>query len=264
MTACITFNSHPLQLLGDLQENISLPEIVSIARLHFFNTMDWERIFLHEVDGRFVLEVVFRTTLMFIVVMAVLRLSGKRGVRQLSIFELAIILSLGSAAGDPMFYDDVAIIPTVLVCATAIGLYRLVTWLMTKSERFERILEGEPVYIIEDSVMTIKDDAKDSLSIDEFFAELRDKGVEHLGQVRTAILETNGSMSVFFYPEDEIRYGLPILPNVYRKHVRVITQQGLYACIYCGTLRQLPPGQHSCNRCNHHEWVQAINTKRIT
>src|SRR5690606_24389185 len=159
--------------------------------------MDWDRIFLHEVDGRFVLEVVFRTTLMFIVVMAVLRLSGKRGVRQLSIFELAIILSLGSAAGDPMFYDDVAIIPTVLVCATAIGLYRLVTWLMTKSERFERILEGEPVYIIEDSVMTIKDDAKDSLSIDEFFAELRDKGVEHLGQVRAAILETNGSMSVF-------------------------------------------------------------------
>lgn len=226
--------------------------------------MDWERIFLHEVDGRFALEVVFRTTLMFVVVMAVLRLSGKRGVRQLSIFELAIILSLGSAAGDPMFYDDVAIIPTVLVCATAIGLYRLVTWLMTKSERFERILEGAPVYIVEDSVMTIKDDAKDSLSIDEFFAELRDKGVEHLGQVRAAILETNGSMSVFFYPEDEIRYGLPILPNVYRKHVHIIKQQGLYACIYCGTLRQLPPGHHSCNRCNHHEWVPAINTKRIT
>jgi len=104
--------------------------------------MDWERIFLYDVDGQFALEVVFRTTFMFVVIMAVLRLSGKRGVRQLSIFELAIILSLGSAAGDPMFYDDVALVPTVLVCATAIALYRLITWLMAKSKRFERILEG--------------------------------------------------------------------------------------------------------------------------
>lgn len=226
--------------------------------------MDWERIFLYDVDGQFALEVVFRTAFMFVVIMAVLRLSGKRGVRQLSIFELAIILSLGSAAGDPMFYDDVALLPTMLVCATAIGLYRLITWLMTKSERFEQLLEGEPVYIVEDSVMTIKDDTKDSLSKDEFFAELREKGVEHLGQVRAAILETNGSMSVFFYPEKDVKYGLPILPHAYRKHISLIEQDGLYACIYCGTLEQLLPGRHACRRCKHQEWVQAINTKRIS
>jgi len=225
--------------------------------------MDWERIFFYDVDGQFALEVVFRTAFMFIVIMAVLRLSGKRGVRQLSIFELAIILSLGSAAGDPMFYDDVALVPTVLVCATAIGLYRLITWLMTKSERFEQLLEGEPVYIVEDSVMIIKDD-KYSLSKDEFFAELREKGVEHLGQVRAAILETNGSMSVFFYPEETVKYGLPILPNACKKHINLIEQEGLYACIYCGTLAQLSPGRHPCNRCKHQEWVRAINTKRIS
>src|SRR5690606_29312704 len=162
-----------------------------------------------------------------------------------------------------MFYDDVALVTTMLVCATAIGLYRLITWLMTKSERFEQLLEGEPVYIVEDSVMTIKDD-KDSLSKDEFFAELRVKGVEHLGQVRAAILETNGSMSVFFYPEEEVKYGLPILPNAYQKHSYLIEQAGLYACIYCGTLAQLLPGRHPCNRCEHQEWVQAINTRRIS
>lgn len=226
--------------------------------------MDWKRIFLHDFDGLFALEVIFRTAFMFIVVMAVLRLSGKRGVRQLSVFELAIILSLGSAAGDPMFYDDVAIVPTVLVCATAIGLYRLITWLMTKDERFERLLEGQPAYIVEDGVMTFKDDTKDSLSKDEFFAELREKGVEHLGQVRAAILETNGSMSVFFYPEDEVKYGLPILPHAYEKHADLVRLAGLYACIYCGTLQQLSPGRHHCSRCDHQEWVLAIDTKRVS
>ncbi len=200
---------------------------------------------------------------MFIVVLVILRLSGKRGVRQLSIFELAIILTLGSAAGDAMFYKDVALLATVLVCITAISVYRLITWLMTKSSRFEKLLEGHPVYIIEDSVMVIKEGRKDSLSKDEFFAELREKGVEHLGQVRAAILETEGNLSVFFYADEDVKYGLPILPHAYNKYSDTITEAGLYACIICGTLNRLTPGHHQCKRCQHDEWVSAINTKRV-
>jgi Predicted membrane protein len=52
---------------------------------------------------------------MFILIIIFLRFSGKRGVRQLSVFELAIILSLGSAAGDPMFNDDIPIIQALIV-----------------------------------------------------------------------------------------------------------------------------------------------------
>lgn len=226
--------------------------------------MDWNRIFLHDLDGPFALEILFRTVFMFLVVVAILRLSGKRGVRQLSIFELAIILTLGSAAGDAMFYDDVALIATLLVCVTAIALYRLITWLTAKSRRLEKLVEGRAMYIVEDSVMIIKDDEKDSLSKQEFFAELREKGVEHLGQVRVAILETDGSLSVFFYANDEVKYGLPILPHAYDKHLDTIVEEGLYACVVCGTLAQLEAGRHRCKRCQHHEWVKAINTKRVS
>lgn len=200
---------------------------------------------------------------MFLIVVVVLRMSGKRGVRQLSIFELAIILTLGSAAGDAMFYDDVALFATLLVCLTTIIFYRLITWLTVKSSRFEKLIEGKAVYIVEDSVMIIKDDEKDSLSKEEFFAELREKGVEHLGQVRAAILETGGNLSVFFYANDDIKYGLPILPRAYNKHSDTIAEEGLYACVVCGTLEQLATGTHQCKRCQHHEWVKAINTKRV-
>lgn len=224
--------------------------------------MDWNRIFLHELDGLFFLEIVFRTAFMFIVVLVVLRLSGKRGVRQLSVFELAIILTLGSAAGDAMFYKDVPLLATVLVCFIAIGIYRLITWVMAKSGYLEQLLEGRPVYIIEDSVMVVKHDQKDSLSKDEFFAELREKGVEHLGQVRAAILETGGNLSIFFYPNQDVKYGLPILPHLYNKYSDTIVDPGLYACIVCGTLNQLAPGRYRCEHCGHHEWVSAINTPR--
>ena len=226
--------------------------------------LEWKRIFLHDLNDLFLVEIVFRTAFMFIVVLVVLRLSGKRGVRQLSVFELAIILTLGSAAGDAMFYKDVPLAATVLVCVTAIAVYRLITWLMTKYRRLEKLLEGRPVYIIEDSVMVIKDREKDSLSKEEFFAELRERGVEHLGQVRTAILETEGNLSVFFYPDEDVNYGLPILPHVYNNYSDRVTDTALYACIICGTLAQLDPGRHRCSRCQHHEWVKAINTKRVS
>jgi len=226
--------------------------------------LDWEKIVLDELDGLYVLEIIFRTAVMFTVILVVLRLSGKRGIRQLSIFELAIIIGLGSAVGDSMFYEDVGILTAVIVCFTAIGLYRGITWLTTKNERIEKALEGRPMYIVEDSVITVKDDSKDSLSKYEFFAELREKGVEHLGQVRVAILETDGSISVFFFPNEKVKHGLPILPKAYNKNTAVITDEDLYACIYCGTVHRLQTGRHECKRCQHHEWVKAIDTKRIS
>ena len=122
--------------------------------------MDWQNIFLHDLDGLFVVEILFRTTFMFIVILAVLRFSGKRGVRQLSVFEVAIILTLGSAAGDSLFYKDVGLLTAVIVCFTAIAIYRAITWMMTKHARLEKFLEGKPVYIVADSVMVIKDDEK--------------------------------------------------------------------------------------------------------
>lgn len=227
------------------------------------DTSDWKKILLDDLDGQYAIEIVFRTAVMFTVILVILRLSGKRGIRQLSIFELAIIIGLGSAVGDSMFYKDVGIAIAVVVCFTAIGLYRIITWLTTKNERLEKALEGRPIYIIENGIMTIKSDSKDSLSKYEFFAELREKGVEHLGQVRVAILETDGSVSVFFFANQEIRPGLPILPNEYNKHSDTITTEGLYACFFCGSLHRLRAGRHRCSRCKRHEWVKAISTERV-
>src|SRR5690606_36351682 len=101
------------------------------------------------------------------------------------------------------------------------------------------------------------------LAKDEFFAELREKGVEHLGQVKTAILEKGGSMSVIYYPNSDIKPGLPIYPNLYNLHTAVAPAAVLYACAFCGWVAHLQPGRHHCSRCRHNEWVKTITTKRV-
>lgn len=224
---------------------------------------EWKRLLINDLPFEFLLEVLVRTIIMFIAVLLTLRLAGKRGVKQLSIFEVVIIISLGSAAGDPMFYEDVGIVPAIVVFLVILFMYRLVTWLLGKSKKFENFIEGKPHCIIDESKFCIGTFEKEDLAQDEFFAELRLRSVEHLGQVRKAYMETNGDISVFFYGDDSVKPGLPILPELFEQKSKLVTKPGIYACAFCGNTQQLQTSG-KCMDCNHEEWVAAITTKRIS
>jgi uncharacterized membrane protein YcaP (DUF421 family) len=225
--------------------------------------IDWNKLFLYDLDWSFTVEIIIRTVLMFALVLLMLRMSGKKGVRQLSIFEVAIIIALGSAAGDPMFNADMAIVPSFIVFAAILGFYRLITYISAKSEKFESFLEGNPLYVIEDGMFSLEEKADTTFAKDEFFAEMRNSGITHVGQVETAILETNGQVSFFFFEDEDVDYGMPVLPRVYGKRSTNISTKDFYSCTYCGyTEERAEPGK--CPRCEHDEWVTAINTKRVS
>jgi uncharacterized membrane protein YcaP (DUF421 family) len=224
--------------------------------------MDWKNIFLGDLDWSFAVEILLRSIIMFTTVIVFLRLSGKKGVRQLSLFEVAIIISLGSAVGDPMFNKDIAIIPALIVMITIILFYLAITWLSVKSTRFESLLEGDPIYIIEEGMFNLNNGRKHNIAKDEFFAEMRQENIEHLGQIKQAILETNGKMSFIYYNEEDIKPGLPIWPKEYERKVKHIQSVENYACGFCGNLEQLEYGTHTCNRCRKDEWVLALKSNR--
>ncbi|KGO91943.1 DUF421 domain-containing protein [Flavobacterium subsaxonicum] len=223
---------------------------------------EWKRLLFNDLPFTFLAEVVFRTIIMFTVVLLTLKFAGKRGVKQLSIFEVVIIISLGSAAGDPMFYEDVGLVPAILVFLIILFMYRSVTWLLGKSKRFENFIEGKVTCIIEDGQFSITTFEKEDLAQDEFFAELRIKSIEHLGQVRNAYMETNGAISVFFYEEADVKYGLPIRPQVYNLRSTIIPKTGIYACTFCANTQTLEPTTGTCTVCARKEWVHAIKTRR--
>lgn len=111
---------------------------------------DWPRMLLDDHPLPFLGEVMVRTLLAYAVVFIFLKVAGRRGVKQLSLFELVVILTLGSAAGDVTFYHDVPILP-VLMVFVAMGIaYRLTTRLLSRYHRLQRWLEGEPFILIRD------------------------------------------------------------------------------------------------------------------
>lgn len=224
---------------------------------------EWNRLLFNDLPFTFLIEVAFRTIIMFVVVLLTLKMTGKRGVKQLSIFEVVIIISLGSAAGDPMFYEDVGLVPAITVFLIILMMYRMVTWLLAKSKRFESFMEGKVHCIIEDGQFSIQSFEREDLAQDEFFAELRLKSIEHLGQVRNAYMETNGAISIFFYEDKDVKYGLPIRPQLFSLKSTTIARSGVYACTFCANIQTLEPIEGTCTVCNKKEWVMAIRTLRI-
>ena len=225
--------------------------------------MDWQELFINDLNWEFTFEIVLRTLIMFAFILIFLRISGKKGVKQLSIFEVAIIIGLGSAAGDPMFNKESAIVPALIVFATILGFYRLVTWFAMKNEKFESVLEGDPTYIIEDGIFNL-DTGDETYAKDEFFSEMRQQSIEHLGQVRTAILEPNGNISFLFYEDNEVKSGLPVMPKLYKQKIKNISRPADYACSFCGHIEHIQEGVKNCKRCGKDDWVTALHSTRVS
>ncbi|PZX54784.1 DUF421 domain-containing protein [Algoriphagus chordae] len=216
-----------------------------------------------EIPYAFLWEVLARTTIMFFIVLFVLRLSGKRGIKQLSVFELAIIISLGSAAGDPMFYEDVALLPAILVFVIVISLYKFITYLTGRFEKVEEFVEGKPVKLIENGRILYQSFRKESLAYNELFSQLRQNSVSHLGQVELAYLETSGDLSVFYFPDEKVLFGLPILPNIYDFPCKEFKEGKLYSCTHCGEIEIELNENTACQICGEQDWLVAINEPRL-
>ena len=230
-------------------------------KIEIFN---WERMLMgEELPYTFLLEVMFRSVPMFMVLLFVLRLSGKRGIKQLSIFELAIIISLGSAAGDPMFYHEIGLLPAIAVFLVVITLYKTITYISGRLEKVEEFIEGKPLKLLEDGVIVYENFKNESLAYDELFSELRLNNVDQLGQVKKAFLETSGELSVFFFPDEEVKWGLPILPDVFNQTEKVILKAGVYACCHCGLVKTITSSELICPTCSKKSWIEAWKNQRV-
>lgn len=225
---------------------------------------DWQRMLMDDFPVLFLGEVAFRALFAFVVVFLFLRVSGRRGIRQLSLFELVMILTLGSAAGDVSFYEDVPLLPVAVVFATLLLLYRITVLLMSHSARLSNWMEGKPVTIIKDGLYELNSLDHLNISSDEFFMELRQQGVDHLGQVRLGILETDGDVSLYFYAAEETSPGLSVLPPEHQAVYKRVPSSDLYACIRCGNTQLVEGQQQSlCARCEHGTWSLALRHSRL-
>ena len=162
-----------------------------------------------------------------------------------------------------MFTEDLPLIQAVLIMSIVLLLYRFFTWCSTRYKIFELILEGKPTCIVEDGLLVLEDVKKGKMSHDEFFSEMRQKGVRHLGQVQVGLLETDGDFSVLLFEPEKTQYGLPIFPKEFQA-AKVLEKEQPYACMHCGYIENISMLDEVCHRCHQSKgWAKALNTKFV-
>ena len=212
------------------------------------------------------LEIVFRTLIMYGYTIFLLRFLGKRGMGQLSILELAIIISFGSAIGDPMMGANVPILHGI-VAVTAVAIFQVgLERFINRDKKVEAFLEGIPDLVIVDGIIDCKILEHDNLSKEDLFRSLRFQNIKHLGQIEKAYLETSGQISIAFHSTKNVKHGLSVTPeleipaeDIFKKSM-LVPKQSFYSCMNCGKTKPLAAGAAfpSCKNCAHEEWVEAI------
>ena len=227
---------------------------------------DLHRIFVGDAPVLFLVEIVFRTIIMYAYTFFLLRVLGKRGMGQLSTLEFAIIIGFGSAVGDPMMQVDVPItygvIAITVITFLQIGLEKLIN----NNSKIEILMEGEPNLVVYNGAMNIENMVKDNLSKEDLFRLLRIKDVTHLGQIDKAFFETTGQISVMLFPTEKVKHGLSILPKNIIKSEDLLLAYGIanhdstYACTNCGYSLKLLKKEivQNCPVCNEGKWMEAM------
>jgi uncharacterized membrane protein YcaP (DUF421 family) len=158
-------------------------------------------------------EIVLRTTLVYVVVLAGLRLAGKRELGQMTVFDLVVVLLIANAVQNAMTGPDFSVQGGLIAAGVLLVLNRLIAIFRIHNESWGRLLEGMPTVLVQDGQFLEPRLRKEGLERSQIEMAIREHGIEDLGQVRLAVLETDGSISVVPATSPVVRT---------RRHVRQI------------------------------------------
>ncbi len=140
-------------------------------------------------------EFVLRAVAVYVAVLVLVRLSGKRTVGQFTPFDLLVVVLLGTAVQNSLIGEDTSLLGGLILAATLLGLNWTVGKLSARSRRFDRLVEGRPVILARHGELFRDELARQSVSEHDFAIARRSAGYATVGEIELAVLETSGEIS---------------------------------------------------------------------
>jgi uncharacterized membrane protein YcaP (DUF421 family) len=147
------------------------------------------------------LGILLRTTIIYLVVLIGVRLSGKREVGQMTPFDLTLLLLLSNGVQNAMTGPDTSVWGGVVAAGTLLLLNYLIAEISGANRRFRRFVQGQPSLLIHDGKIISAHMAKEHVSADELHRALREHGIADYKDVALAVLEVDGSISCLKYDD---------------------------------------------------------------
>jgi len=159
-------------------------------------------VFSHPATVHDGLAIAGKTSVIYIFLVAGLRLLGKRELGQMNIYDLVLLIVLANAVQNAMVGQDSTLLGGIIAAITLLVWNRLFTLLMSRSDKLEKFMVGDPVLIVNDGELLQDRMAKEGVTREQVLAALREHGLEKLDQVHMCVLEVDGTISCV--PKDSV------------------------------------------------------------
>jgi uncharacterized membrane protein YcaP (DUF421 family) len=141
-------------------------------------------------------DLVLRAVVVYVSILVLLRVSGKRQLGQMGAGEFVAILLISNAVQNSMNGGDNSLVGGLLLATVIISLSAAYTYATYRSKFCSVLLEGTPRLMVHDGKPIARNFRKERLSMAEMTALLRKQGVHHISELKSAVLESDGTLSI--------------------------------------------------------------------
>ncbi|MYL42102.1 DUF421 domain-containing protein [Virgibacillus salexigens] len=155
-----------------------------------------------------IIATLFRTPLMFLIILLFFRLTGKKDVGEVSVLEIAITLMVTDLAVIIIEDTELSILNGLVPIVILIIIQYILSYVTLKNQKTRDIMDGRPSLIIENGRCNQVEMKKIGYTLDDLYTELRNNNIADISKVQFAVLESSGDLNVF---DDQTKFSLPLI-----------------------------------------------------
>jgi uncharacterized membrane protein YcaP (DUF421 family) len=219
---------------------------------------DIQRMLFGDAPPWFLIEVLLRGLILYLFMLFVMRLLGKRMAGELTVTEMVLMVTLGSSVAVAIQVPEGGVLLGFVVLSCAYLFEKGFSFLTIKSKKLEELSQGKVAVLVKDGVLQLHKMKDTRVTPQQIFATLRGKNIYNLGKVERLYLEAGGEFSVY-KTANRSSPGLPIYPSD-DKDIADLQEivADVKACSICGCTTKNQE-LTACLECEMNEWVDAVN-----
>ncbi len=159
----------------------------TVVENHPFSLTDWHRFLFGNTSSLFLLEVLLRTGVTYVLLVIAMRLLGRRVAAQYTLFEISIVVTLAAAIGVPLQASNRGMLPPLVIALVAIVLQRLIARLGTTHRRLETLISTDVTLLVSEGRLEMDELARAAMPREKVFEAMRIKGWQHLDRLAGSV-----------------------------------------------------------------------------
>ena len=152
--------------------------------------------------------IILKTIILYFFIMIVYRIMGKKEVGQLSIVDLIVTILIAELAAISIENAESSIFVSIIPIIILVLIQVILSYTSLKSKKIRHIIDGKPTVIIKNGKIVFSEMVKLRYSLDDLILQLREQGISTIEDVKFAVLENNGKLSIF---DKSSSYPMPII-----------------------------------------------------